>query len=153
MSRENTKIPNKMQTLLPQKKKTAAVLPLLLSSHPRRRSPEGGLDVVEELAERLLRRERAGHGVVTVVHRCVVLVQQEQQADLIGEGGVSGGGGATRVRTNRGKWGYLHVSFSALIYILFIFSLSRGRNREKLASTGRDETRTGLHVWRHHRKE
>ena len=66
------------------------MLPLLLSSHPRRRSPEGGLDVVEELAERLLRGERAGHGIVTVVHRCVVLVQQEQQADLIGVGGTWG---------------------------------------------------------------
>lgn len=75
-----------------KKKNTVSLLPLLQPSpHPRRRSPEGGLDIVEELAERPLCGERSGHGVVTVVHRRVVLVQEEQQPDLIGEGGCAGG--------------------------------------------------------------
>lgn len=69
-------------------------------AYPRRGSPESGLDVVEELAEDLLRRQRPRHGVVAVVHRRVVLVQQEQQPDLKKQFRVRfGGGGASNAQT------------------------------------------------------
>ena len=50
--------------------------------HLSRGPPESCLDVVEKLAESLLSAQGPRHGIVSVVHRGVVLVQEEQQSDL-----------------------------------------------------------------------